>query len=155
MTHAGKEPAEDVKRALVRAIKMAGLKVHQVRTFKGGVADRFVTGAANPADWKHECPAIEIHTIVDATGSVGAVKICCRASDEDPLMNVFVAPTVRDCFCELESLTEVLQAVWKERQAVMDRIQQGERPSRFVGRWVWEAPGEPPGAPAEGAPATL
>ena len=49
MTRAGKEPAEDAKRAFVRAIKQAGLRVHRVEMFKGGdTPGRFVFGTANP-----------------------------------------------------------------------------------------------------------
>jgi hypothetical protein len=38
MTRAGKEPAEDVKRAFQRAIELAGLKAHRVEMFKAGGA---------------------------------------------------------------------------------------------------------------------
>ena len=34
MTRAGREPAEDVKRAIRRAIEFAGLEVSEVRMFK-------------------------------------------------------------------------------------------------------------------------
>ena len=143
MIRAGKEPAEDVKRAFVRAIELAGLKVHFVQMIRGEhVAGRFIMGAANPVGWAHECPAIGLHTFVDFTGEVGPVEIRCSATDQDPLMNMFVTPTVRHCSCELASLPETLPAVWKERQVVIDRVKQDKLDSRFVGRWVWEAPEE-------------
>jgi hypothetical protein len=144
MTRAGKEPAEDAKRAIIRAIGLAGLKVHRVRMFKGeGVAGRFIMCAANPEGWAHECPALGMHTFVDFTGEIGQVEIRCSATDEDPLMNALTAPTLRHCSCELDRLPETLQAVWKERQVIIDRATHGEGGSRFVGRWVWEAPEEP------------
>ena len=143
MTRAGKEPAEDVKRAFVRAIELAGLKVHFVQMSKSqGVAGRWIMGAANPEGWAHECPAIELHAFVDLTGDIGAVEIRCSATDDDPLEKVFVAPTVRHCSCPLESLPETLVAVWEERQAVIDRVRRGEQDSHFVGRWEWKAPEE-------------
>ena len=144
MIRAGKEPAEDVKRAFVRAIALAGLQVHRVQMFQGaGVAGRFVMGSANPDGWAHECPVIGMHSFVDFTGEISAVAIRCSATDQDPLMNVFLAPTIRDCSCALENLPETLQAVWAERQVVIDWVTQVKLASRFVGRWVWEAPEEP------------
>ena len=144
MTRAGKEPAEDAKRAFVRAIKQAGLRVHRVEMFKGGdTPGRFVFGTANPEGWAHECPAIELRTFVDFTGEIGPVEIRCSATDDDPIMNVFSAPNLRGCSCELAALPETLEAVWQERQAVLDWVKQAERDSRFVGRWVWEAAEEP------------
>ncbi len=52
MTRSGKEPAEDVKRAFRRAIKLAGLKAHRVEMFKTeGSGGRIVMGSANPEGW--------------------------------------------------------------------------------------------------------
>lgn len=144
MIRAGKEPAEDVRRAFVRAIELAGLKVDRVRMFTGqSVAGRFIMGTAKPESWTHESPALGLQTFVDFTGEIGKVEIRCIATDADPLMNVFAAPTLRHCSCELESLPETIQAVWAERRLVIDWVQQGERDSRFVGRWVWEVPAGP------------
>jgi len=144
MTRAGKEPAEDAKRAFARAIKHAGLVVRRVEMFKGGnTPGRFVFGTANPEGWAQESPAVELRTFVDFAGEIGPVEIRCSATDDDHVMNVFNAPTLRDCSCELAALPETLDAVWQERQVVLVWVKQGEPNSRFVGRWVWEAPGEP------------
>lgn len=143
MTRAGKEPAEDVKRAFVRAIERIGLKVHRVQMFTGEPAEgRFIMGSAKPEGWAHECPAIGMRTFVDFTGEIGNVEIRCSATDEDPLMNMFSAPTLRHCSCDLGSLPDILQAVWDERRRVIDWAKQVDQDSRFVGRWVWQAPGE-------------
>jgi hypothetical protein len=59
MTVAGKEPAEDVKRALRRAIKLAGLEVDEIRMFKSPPLDgRIVLATASPDGWRHNTPAI-------------------------------------------------------------------------------------------------
>ena len=142
MSRAGKEPAEDVKRAFIRAIQSAGLQVHRVQMFKGGVTGRFVIGTANPVAWPHEAPAMELRTFMDFNGKIGPIEIYCRATDEDPLMNMFVAPTVRNCRCKLEDLPEALHAVWAERQDVIDQGRSRPNTSRFAGRWLWEAPEE-------------
>ena len=143
MNRAGKEPAEDVKRAFVRAIEMAGLQVHFVQMFKSqGRAGRWIMGAANPEGWAHKLPAIALHAFVDDTGRTGAVEIRCSATDDDPLKKVFVAPTVRHCSCALQSLPETLRAVWEERHMVVDRIKQGNLGPRFVGQWTWEVPAQ-------------
>ena len=141
MTRAGKEPAEDVKRAFRRAIELTGLKVHWVKMFKTeGSSGRIIMGSANPDDWPHKCPAIEMNTMVDFNGEVGRVDIRCAATDEDHLVVGFSARTVRNCSCELHDLPATLKAVWAERQAIVDLVKQGKLTAAFVGRWTWEAP---------------
>jgi len=143
MTRKGKKSAEDVKKAFVRAIELAGLKVDFVQRFKGEVVARqLVIGTAKPEGWPHKSPPIEMHALVDLTGEIGAVDIRCSATDQDSLKNIFGAPKLRDCSCELEDLPETLQAVWAERQVVIDRVKQGGDGSRFVGRWVWQVIGK-------------
>ena len=141
MTRAGKEPAEDVKKAFRRAIELAGLKAHRVKMFKTeGSGGRIVMASANPGGWPHNCPGIEMSTLVDFNGGVGRVDIRCAASDEDHLLSAFSARTVRACFCKLKDLPATLKAVWAERQLIIDLVKQGKLTSAFVGRWTWEAP---------------
>ena len=142
MTRAGKEPAEDVKRAFRRAIKLAGLKVHRVEMRKTeAVNGRLILGWATPEGWPHECPALEMSTTVDFGGNVGPVTIRCAASDEDPLPNTFAARTVRGCSCQLQDLSATLKGVWVERQVIIDLVKRGELvESKFVGCWTWETP---------------
>jgi hypothetical protein len=118
----------------------AGLEVQWVRMFKGGVEGRFVMGTAKPAGWLHESPAVELHGFVDATGRIGPIEIRCAASDEDHFADAFVAPALRSCRCDLECLPETLQAVWAERQVIIDQGKSGQSIRRFVGQWLWEAP---------------
>ena len=141
MTRAGKEPAEDVKRAFRRAIELAGLKAHRVEMFKTeGSSGRIVMGSANPEGWPQECPAIEMSTLVNFNGEVGRVDIRCAATDEDHLLSAFSARTLRACSCELDDLPATLKAVWAERQLIIDLVKQGKLTSAFVGRWTWESP---------------
>ena len=141
MTRAGKEPAEDVKRAFRRAIEMVGLKAHRVEMFKTeGPSGRIVMDSANPEGWPHECPAISMSTLVNFSGEVGRVDIRCAATDEDHLVVGFSARTVRNCSCDLKNLPATLKAVWAERQIIVDLVKQGKLTSTFVGRWTWEAP---------------
>ena len=144
MIHAGKEPAEDTKRAFVRAIELAGLKVHRVQTFTSqGMPGRFILGTANPAGWPHESPAIEMQMFVSFTGVTGQVEIRCIATDGEPLMNALSALILQHCSCNLGDLPETLQAVWNERRLVIDQGRQGRHNKGFVGRWIWKAL-EPP-----------
>ena len=52
MTRAGKEPAEDLKRAIRRAVELAGLEVHGASMFKSPALDgRIVRVEVSPAGW--------------------------------------------------------------------------------------------------------
>ena len=112
LTRAGREPAEDVKRAIRRAVELAGLKIREVRMFKSpGLDGRIVLGAASPADWPHDLPAIELFAVVRFDGSDGEVQIRCAATDDDPLMEVYTAPHVQRCNCWLADLPTTLKEV--------------------------------------------
>ena len=96
MTRAGKEPAEDVKRAVRRAVEMAGLQVRGLRMFKSpGLDSRVVHGGASPADWPYEQPAIELAVVVGFDGEVSEVQVRCSATDGDPLMDAYSRRTCR------------------------------------------------------------
>ena len=138
MTRAGKEPAEDVKRAFRRAIVAAGLEVSLVRMFKSLETDsRVVLGAANPADWPYKPPAIEMYVLVGFDGSVGEVDIRCAATDGDPMMEMFTAPNLQQCRCKLADLAVTLKEVWVARREVIGRVVAGEKPPIFEGKWNW------------------
>ena len=144
MTRAGKEPAEDVKRAIRRAIELAGLKVHEVRMFKSLRLDvRTVLGSANPAGWPHELPAVGLYALVRFDGAIGDIEIRCAATDGDPLMQTYSAPHLQCCNCRLADLPATLKAVWVARREVIARIQAGETPPIFDGKWNWAIPSEP------------
>jgi hypothetical protein len=141
MTVAGKEPAEDVKRALCRAIKLAGLEVLETRMFKlPGLDGRMVLSTASPAGWRHDLPAIELHTVVGFNGSVGEIEIRCAATDDAPLTNLFRAPCVQHCVCQLPELSTILKEVWIARREVIARLKAGEGEPIFDGKWNWAAP---------------
>jgi hypothetical protein len=138
LTRAGKEPAEDVKRAIRRAIEVAGLEAREVRMFKSSGSDsRIVVGTASPAGWPHDLPAIELLAQVGFDGSVGEVDIRCAATDGDPLMEVYNAPHVQHCHCRLADLPVTLKEVWVARREVISRLAAGETPPIFHGRWNW------------------
>jgi hypothetical protein len=138
VTLAGKEPAEDVKRAIRRAIELAGLEVHEVRMFKAPNLDgRIVLSGASPTDWPYEQPAISLITVVGFNGSVGKIEIRCSASDGDPLMEVFNAPHLQQCTCQLSDLPATLKEVWVARREVIAKMHAGEKDPIFDGRWTW------------------
>ena len=138
MTRAGKEPAEDVKRAIRRAIELAGLEVREVHMFKSSVQEgRIVVGAASPTGWPHEAPAIGLLAVVGFDGSVGEIEIRCAATDGDPLMEMFRAPLIQQCNCRLVDLPTTLKEVWAARREVIDRIEAGEAVPIFDGKWNW------------------
>ncbi|MHB1038543.1 MAG: hypothetical protein ACYC35_29110 [Pirellulales bacterium] len=144
MTHAGKEPAEDAKRAVRRAIELAGLEVREVRMFKStGLEGRIVLGAASPAGWPHDLPAIELFVAVGFDGAVGEVEIRCAATDGDPLIGVFTAALVQCCRCQLAELPTTLKEVWVARREVIARLEAGEAAPIFDGKWNWTIPREP------------
>jgi hypothetical protein len=138
LTHAGKEPAEDVKRAIRRAIKLAGLEVRDLRMFKStAVEGRIVVGAASPAGWPHEPPAIGLLAVVGFDGSIGEIEVRCAATDGDPLMEMFNAPHIRQCNCQLADLPTTLKEVWVARREVIARLEAGEAAPIFDGKWKW------------------
>ena len=138
MTHAGKEPAEDVKRAIRRAVELAGLKAARIAMFKSTEADgRIVLGAASAADWPHELPALELWAVVGFDGTVGEVEIRCAATDGDPLMEMYNAPLLQRCNCRLADLPVTLKEVWIARREVIARLEAGESPPIFDGKWNW------------------
>ena len=93
MTRAGKEPAEDAKRAIRRAFEVVGLETREVRMFKSSTSEgRIVLGTASPTGWPHELPAIELLVWVGFDGSVGEADIRCAATDGDPLMESVCSP---------------------------------------------------------------
>lgn len=143
MTRAGKEPAEDVKRAFRRAIEFAGLKPHEVRMYKmAEIQGRAVHGSAFPENWPHEIPAIEMITTVNFDGTVDDVQIRCSATDGDPLMETFRAPHLQQCTCDLADLPMTLKEVWAARREVVARLAQGEAPPIFDGKWNWATTGD-------------
>ena len=144
MTRAGKEPAEDVKRAIRRAIELAGLEVRDVRMFKSPELDvRTVLGSASPVGWPHELPAIGLCAVVGFDGTIGEIEIRCIATDGDPLMQTYSAPHVQRCNCRLVDLPTTLKDVWVARREVIARFQAGEAEPILDGKWSWEVPSTP------------
>ena len=76
-----------------------------MRMFKSpGLDGRIVLGAASPAGWPYDLPAIGLFAVVGFDGAVGEVEIRCAASGGDPLMEVFTAPRVQRCQCRLAEM---------------------------------------------------
>lgn len=137
MTRAGNEPAEDMKRAIRRAIELAGLEVQEVRMYTSPGRGRMVHGAASPADWPHSVPAIELPALVGLDGAISDVQIRCAATDDDPVLQVFNAPNVQRCECPLANLPTTLKEVWVARREVIARLKTGESAPIFDGKWTW------------------
>ena len=144
MTRAGKEPAEDVKRAIHRAIELAGLEVRDVRMLKSSELNvRTVLGSASPPGWPHELPAVGLCAVVGFDGTIGEIEIRCAATDGNPLMEALATPHVQRCNCRLEELPTALKEVWIARREVIARFQAGEVAPIFDGKWSWEVPSAP------------
>ena len=138
MTRAGKEPAEDVKRTFRRAIEFAGLEIQQVRMYKMPAMEcRAIHGTAVPEGWAHENSAIELLAKVGFDGSISEVEIRCPATDGDPLIELFRAPRLQNCRCDLAAASTTLKAVWAARREVIRRLEAGEMPPIFDGKWIW------------------
>jgi hypothetical protein len=146
MTRAGREPTEDVRRAFRRAIEFAGLDVHKIQMMKSDESGgRVVFGWAKPEWWQHDCPAIEMSTLVKFDGHVEMVNLRCAACDDDPDAHVFDAPHLQGCLCSLAELPQVLKEVWAARGSVLRRWQDGEPLPIHDGRWTWAQPDPSPG----------
>ena len=138
MTRAGKEPAEDAKRAIRRAIELAALQVKEMRMFKLPESQvRFVTGTATPDGWPHKLPAVEVRATVGFDGSIDRVTVHCGASDGDPMAELWIAPRVQQCDCDLEDLPRTLKEVWVARREVMAKFKAGVKGPIFDGKWKW------------------
>ena len=138
MTRAGKEPTEDVKRAFQRAIDFAGLDVYKIQMVKSDEGGgRGVIGWAKPQWWRHDCPAIEMSTLVKFDGQVELVNVRCAACDDDPIAHVFEAPRIQECRCSLAELPQVLKEVWAARGSILQRWKNGESLPIYDGRWTW------------------
>lgn len=144
MTRAGKEPAEDVKRAFRRAIDFAGLKVGAVRMHKIPAATvRVVHGTAMPEDWPHPGPPVEMYTSVGFDGKIQPVQIRCCATNDDPLADVLGTPILIGCYCELDELPVTLKEVWAAHWEVITRLEDGEPLPIFDGKWQWNTVSSP------------
>jgi hypothetical protein len=127
LTRGGKEPAEDVKRAIHRAIELAGLEAQEVRMLKASQLDRrIILGDARPAGWPYKSSAISIMTFVAFSEAVGKAEIRCLASDGDPIVHCFTAPLLPGCRSQLSDLPPTLKEVWIARRKVIARVQAGE-----------------------------
>jgi len=106
------------------------------------IQGRLIHGTASPEGWPHDIPAIEMLTTVRFDGTVDAVQIRCGASDGDPLMEAFRAPHVQQCYCDTVDLPITLKEVWAARREVVARLEHGEMPPIFDGKWKWETTGD-------------
>ena len=138
MARAGKEPAEDVKRAFRRAIDLVGLTVGELHMYKTrGVEARIVHATAGPQGCPQERFPVELVAAVGFDGTVSPIRINCSASDGDPLMEMFTAPRIQKCTCDVAELSLTLKEVWVARREVLARLEAGETPPVFAGKWNW------------------
>jgi hypothetical protein len=137
---AGKEVAEDAKRAVQRAFEHAGLKPSEVRMImEQDQKARFILGGANPPSWAHRLPALSVEFSVTTSGLVTPVRVFCDASDDDPATSMGPGVlSIKDCICRLEDISEVLKGVWIERETLVARQKAGEHIRSFAGTFRWE-----------------
>jgi hypothetical protein len=53
-------------------------------------------------------------------------------------MEMWTAPRICDCYCDLPSLPATLKEVLAARREVIARLEEGDTPPIFDGRWTWE-----------------
>mgnify|MGYP000862597723 FL=1 len=137
---AGKEVAEDAKRAVRRAFEHVGLELYQVQmSLAPAQKARFILGGANPQDWPHEIPALSVEFWGTTTGRVTPIRVFCDASNDNPAMSIASGVlAVKDCVCGLEQLPNALKDVWAERQELLARQTAGEQIHSFIGKFRWE-----------------
>ena len=93
-------------------------------------------GTANPDDWPHELPAVEVRTTVGFDGSVDRVTVHCGASDGDPMAELWTAPHVQQCDCDLADLPRTLKEFGLPAVRYGE-VQRGVKGPIFDGRWKW------------------
>lgn len=80
----------------------------------------------------------EVRAAVDLTGTVRRVRVLCAATDDDPVVQLWTAPTVRDAEADLDTLPGMLRLVLRERDAVVQMVKEGQQ-QPFKGlHWSWE-----------------
>lgn len=137
---AGREVAEDAKRAVRRAFEYVGLEPHEVRMFMTrDKKARFIIGGANPQGWIHDIPALSVEFWVTTTGNITPVKVFCEASEDDPTTSMALGVlAVKGCLCQLDALSETLKGVWADRQELVAKQKAGEQIRSFTGKFQWE-----------------
>ena len=132
--------AEDIKRAIQRAVGYVGLKLHKVRMILGEDQQaRIILGGGKPGNWPHELPAISVEVLVATNGDIEPVRILCKATDENPVIAaVGGALSLTNCRCDLVALPGVLKEVWAEREELMAMRKAGEQIRSYSGRFRWE-----------------
>jgi hypothetical protein len=86
---AGREVAEDAKRAVRRTFDYLDLKPYQARMMMAQDRKaRFILGGATPWGWPYDIPALSVEFWVAMNGDVTPVKVSCDASDNDPITSM-------------------------------------------------------------------
>ena len=142
---AGREPAEDVVRALKTACRDGGLVV---KTTMARLTDdrkaRMIVVSASPPNWPHDdTPMVSLLTSVTVSGDVASVRILCPGTDADPLLSAFTAPLLRDCDVALEEVPETLKTILMDRVRVGRLLAEGQNPPFFIDPWTWAIPSSP------------
>ena len=140
ITRAGREPAEDVRRAMKRACQEAGLVVS--KTMARLIDDRTARAVmvdGSPPGWPHDGPMVSLLTLVTIAGDVGRVRIYCQGTDDDPILSVFTNPMIQDCVVTLEEIGETLKTALIDRVRVRKLVAEGREPPFVVGDWTWDA----------------
>jgi hypothetical protein len=153
MTRAGREPAEDAMRRITAACEAAGLVVgEQMNRRVPGRRMRVLLVSASPAGWPHETSMIGIEGVMDLSGNVRQLKICCAATNQDPRSAIFSAPRITDADVALDELPHALRAIQREREQVLELLADGKKPPFPRLHWKWVSPGDGWPVPATAPP---
>ncbi len=94
-------------------------------------------GGASPAGWPYEIPPVTFIVVVGFDGTVEEVEIHSSASEGNPMMDLYIAPNLQKCKCQLDDLPATLKEVWVSRREVIARMKAGEPEPIFDGKWTW------------------
>ena len=122
MTRAGREPAEDVKRRMMRACEEAGLEVATGRMYLSKDAGvRVLLVCASLPAWPHERPMLTLLTTVGIDGSwSGKIDIRSAAAENNPIREFWNTPTLRGrSAVPLDCLVDQLHETMEEWQQVV------------------------------------
>ena len=142
-SRAGRELTEDVKKRIKVGCQESGLQVASAHMYlRKDMGDRVVHVCASPPGWQHECPLVEILTVVKTNGYwSGDVDVRCMATDQDPVLHVWVAPVMRGRGAiPIGGLIEHLMDTLEEREQVMAAVKLGVEGPYVFEQSRWAAP---------------
>lgn len=143
MNRVGREPAEDVKRRLVHACCLSGLKVATARMYlRHDMSGRLIMVAASPPDWADDHPMVSLFTLVKLDGEwSGEVDIRCSTAQAENRINIWDTLVMQGRnSVPFEDLVRQLTLTLEEREQVVAAVKLGVQGPYKFDLVHWETP---------------